>query len=167
MSTFDSTAGRIARCSERMTDYPKQLVTLSRLAYHIQKRTQDQLNAVLKKSGLTAVSYTVLMVLYGSEEETQRVSELGDACSEKPANMTRICNELEQQGMIRRRSGVEDRRSVTITLTAAGRKRVEQLAPEHWRILRRTYDGIGERELKQHEIALKQQLANLEAGQDA
>lgn len=167
MSTFDTTAGRIARCSERMPDYPRQLVTLSRLAYHIQKRTQDQLNAVLKKHGLTAVSYTALMVLYGSEDETQRASDLGEACSEKPANMTRICDEMEQQGMIRRRAGVEDRRSVTISLTAAGRKRVEHLAPEYWTILHQTYDGIGERELRQHEALLKRQLANLEASQVA
>ena len=163
MSAFDSTAGRIARCSERMPDYPAQLVTLSRLAYHIQKRSQDQLNAVLKKHGLTNVSFTALMVLYGSENETQRASDLGEACSEKPANMTRICNELEQQGLIKRRSGVEDRRSVTISLTAAGRKRVEQLSPEHWAILHRTYEGIAERDLRQHEELLKRQLANLEA----
>jgi MarR family transcriptional repressor of emrRAB len=165
--TFDSTGGRIARCSERMPDYPTQLVTLSRLAYHIQKRSQDQLNAALKKHGLTTVSYTALMVLYGSKEETQRASDLGEACSEKLANMTRICNELEQQGLIKRRSGVEDRRSVTITLTAGGRKRVEQLAPVYWGILNQTYVGINERELRQHETLLKQQLANLEASHQA
>src|SRR5690606_25747593 len=118
---------------------------------------------VLKKHGLTNVSFTALMVLYGSENETQRASDLGEACSEKPANMTRICNELEQQGLIKRRSGVEDRRSVTISLTAAGRKRVEQLSPEHWAILRRTYEGIVDRDLRQHEESLKRQLANLEA----
>jgi MarR family transcriptional repressor of emrRAB len=163
MNSFDNTARRIARCTERMPDYPAQLVTLSRLAYHIQKRTQDQLNAVMKKHGLTVVSYTALMVLYGSEDETQRPSDLGDACSEKPANLTRICNELEQQNLIKRRFSQEDRRSVVITLTAAGRKRVEQLAPEYWAILHQTYDGIGERDLRQHEASLRQQLANLEA----
>jgi MarR family transcriptional repressor of emrRAB len=162
MSSFDNTAKRIARCTERMPDYPQQLVTLSRLAYHIQKRTQDQLSTAMKKYGMTSVSYTVLMVLYGSEDETQRASDLGEACSEKPANLTRICNELEQQGMIRRRFSTEDRRSVSISLTAVGRKRVEQVAPEYWEILQRTYDGISERDLRTHETLLKRQLANLE-----
>jgi MarR family transcriptional repressor of emrRAB len=166
-TTFDSTAERIARCSERMPDYPTQLVTLSRLSYHIQKRSQEQLNAALKKHGLTTVSYTALMVLYGSEEATLRASDLGEACSEKPANMTRICNDLEQQGLIKRRSGVEDRRSVSISLTAVGRKRVEQIAPVYWAILHQTYEGIGERALLQHEALLKQQLINLEAGLSA
>jgi len=162
MSTFDSTARRIARCAERIPDYPQQLVMINRLAYHIQKRMQDQLNAAMKKHGLTTVSYTALMVLYGSEDETERATELGEACSEKPANMTRICNELEQQGLIKRRFSVEDRRSVAISLTAAGRRRVEQVAPEYWAILHQTYVGLGERELRQHEALLRRELANLE-----
>jgi MarR family transcriptional repressor of emrRAB len=105
------------------------------------------------------------MVLYGSEDETQRASDLSEACSEKPANLTRVCNELEEQGLIKRRFGVEDRRSVAISLTTAGRKRVEQIAPEYWAILQRTYDGIGERDLRTHEALLKRQLANLEEHQ--
>jgi MarR family transcriptional regulator, negative regulator of the multidrug operon emrRAB len=167
MSSFDNTAKRIARCTERMPDHPQQLVTISRLAYHIQKRKQDQLAAAMKKYGMTSVSYTVLMVLYGSEDETQRASDLGEACSEKPANLTRICNELEQQGLIKRRFSTEDRRSVSISLTATGRKRVEQIAPEYWAILQRTYDGISERDLRAHEALLKRQLANLEEHQTA
>lgn len=162
MSNFDSTARRIERCGVRMPDHPKQLVSLSRLAYHIQKRTQDQLNAVMKNHGLTSVSYTALMVLYGSDEETQRASDLGDACSEKPANLTRICNDLERQGLIKRRFSQEDRRSVVISLTSAGRKRVEQVSPEYWKILHQTYAGINAKDLASHETLLKQQLINLD-----
>lgn len=163
MSTFDSTARRIARCSARLPDHPEHLVTLSRLAYHIQKRKQDKLSVVMKKHGLSTVSYTALMVLYGSDQETQRASELGEACAEKPANLTRICNELEQQGLIKRCFGQEDRRSVQITLTAAGRKCVEKVAPDYWAILRQTYAGINDKDLRAQEILLRQQLANLEA----
>lgn len=163
MSNFDSTVRRIARCGERMPEHPKRLVTLSRLAYHIQKRTQDQLNAVMKEHGLTSVSYTALMVLYGSDDETQRASDLGDACSEKPANLTRICNDLEKQGLIKRRFSLEDRRSVEISLTSAGRKRVEQVSPDYWAILHQTYEGITEKELALQETMLRRQLANLEA----
>lgn len=162
MSSFDHTDRRIARCTERLPAHPAQLVTLNRLAYHIQKRTQDQLNAAMKAHGLTTVSYTALMVLYGSDDETQRALELSEACSEKPANLTRICDDLEKQGLIKRRFGVEDRRSVVISLTAAGRKRVEQVAPEYWAILHRTYDGIADNDLKKHETLLHQQLANLQ-----
>jgi MarR family transcriptional repressor of emrRAB len=162
MSNFDSTARRIARCSERMPEYPQQLVALSRLAYHIQKRKQDQLNAVMKKHGLTSVSFTALMVLYGSDEETQRASDLGDACSEKPANLTRICNDLEKQGLIKRRFSLEDRRSVYISLTSAGRKRVEHVSPDYWAILHQAYEGISDKNLALQETVLRQQLVNLE-----
>ncbi|MES2024440.1 MAG: MarR family transcriptional regulator [Pseudomonadota bacterium] len=166
MSNFDSTVRRIARCGERMPEHPQQLVTLSRLAYHIQKRTQDQLNAVMKKHGLTNVGYTALMVLYGSDDETQRASDLGDACSEKPANLTRICNDLEKQGLIKRRFSLEDRRSVDISLTTAGRKRVEHVSPDYWAILNKTYEGINDKNLALQETMLRQQLANLEEVQE-
>ncbi len=162
MSNFDSTTRRIERCGVRMPDHPKQLVSLSRLAYHIQKRTQDQLNAVMRNHGLTGVSYTALMVLYGSDDETQRASDLGEACSEKPANLTRICNDLERLGFIKRRFSQEDRRSVDISLTSAGRKCVEHVSPEYWDILQQTYAGISAKDLALQETMLKQQLNNLE-----
>ncbi|HWT53868.1 MAG TPA: MarR family transcriptional regulator [Rhodocyclaceae bacterium] len=164
MSSFDSTDRRIARCTDRMPDYPQQLITLSRLAYHIQKRTQDQINAALKKYGLTTVSHTVLMVLYGSEDETQRASELGEACSEKPANMTRICNELAEKGWIQRRNSEEDRRSVIISLSRSGRALIEKVSPEYWAVLERSYAGMSATALKEQERVLRRQLANLEEG---
>ncbi|MDE2598157.1 MAG: MarR family transcriptional regulator [Rhodocyclaceae bacterium] len=162
MSSFDSTDCRIARCTDRMSDYPQQLITLSRLAYHIQKRTQDRINAALKKYGLTTVSYTVLMVLYGSESETQRASELGEACSEKPANMTRICDELSEKGWIQRRNSEEDRRSVIISLTRSGRALIEKASPEYWAVLERSYAGMSATALKDQERVLRRQLANLD-----
>lgn len=167
MSAFDNTARRIARCSARMPDQPEYLVTLSRLMYHIQKRKQDRLNIVMKNHGLNAVTYTVLMVLYGSDKETQRASELAEACAEKPANLTRICNDLEQQGFIARCFGRQDRRSVQITLTSAGRKCVEKIAPDYWAILRQTYADISDQDLRKQEALLRQQLANLELAEKA
>jgi hypothetical protein len=44
---------------------------------------------------------------------------------------------------------------------------VEQIAPEYWAILQRTYHGIGERDLRAQEALLKRQLANLEEQQTA
>jgi MarR family transcriptional repressor of emrRAB len=162
MNSFDSTDLRIARCRDRMPEYPQQLITLSRLAYHIQKRTQDQINAALKEYGLTTVSHTVLMVLYGSENETQRASELGEACSEKPANMTRICNELADKGWIQRRAGEEDRRSVIINLTRSGRTLIEKVSPAYWAVLERSYAGMSATALNEQERQMRRQLANLE-----
>jgi MarR family transcriptional repressor of emrRAB len=161
MKTFKSTEHRIARCGERMLDYPVRLVTLNRLAYHVQKRTQDRLAAALRQYDITTVGYTALMVLYGSADETQRASELGEACSEKPANMTRICNDLAARGLIDRRSSDTDRRGVVISLTAAGRALVESISPEYRAIVERSYAGIDAVSLQQCERMLRRQLDNL------
>ncbi|UGA40864.1 MarR family transcriptional regulator [Chromobacterium haemolyticum] len=61
----------------------------------------------------------MLAVLYGSEQETMTPGSLAETCSQKPANMTRICNDLEKQGLIRRGGLSDDRRAVTVTLSEA------------------------------------------------
>jgi MarR family transcriptional repressor of emrRAB len=161
MSNFSAADNRIARISERLPDYPRQHITLHRLGYHIQKRLQDKLNAYLKEFGLSAVSYTALMVLYGSADETQRASELGEACAEKPANMTRICDDLDACGLISRHPSGTDRRGVVITLTAAGRKLMKKITPAYQDIISHAYAGISDTSLKAQEAMLRRQLDNL------
>jgi MarR family transcriptional repressor of emrRAB len=71
----------------------------------------------------------VLAVLYGSPDESAGASELGEACFEKPANLTRVCDDLEAQGLIARGAKPGDRRSVMISLTERGRAAIEQALP--------------------------------------
>ena len=82
---------------------------------------------------------------------------------EKPANLTRVCNDLEAQGLITRGNRPGDRRCVMISLTDAGRTLAEKVLPEVWRTTTRAYDGYSEEEVKLLEGLLKRQLDNLEA----
>ncbi|MDR2195135.1 MAG: MarR family transcriptional regulator [Gallionellaceae bacterium] len=161
MNKFSATDGRIARIHERMPNHSKQHMTLHRLAYHVHKLTQDNLNLLLKNYDLTTVSYTALMVLYGSDNETQRASELCVACTEKPANMTRVCDDLTERGLISRQKSDTDRRGVVITLTAAGRELAESVSPLYWKIVNRIYAGIDDASMKKLETMLRHQLNNL------
>ncbi len=163
MSSFEATKKRLKNIHARIPEFPEDLMRLLRMTYHIQKRMKDLSNAALRKYDLVDASYMVLAVLYGSDDETSTASTLGEACMEKPANLTRVCNDLEQQGLIARGNRPGDRRCVMITLTDAGRDLIAQVLPEVWGATTRAYDGYSTDEVKQLESLFKRQLDNFEA----
>ena len=163
MSSFEATKKRLKNIHSRMPDFPEDLMRLLRMTYHIQKRMKDLSNAALRKYDLVDASYMVLAVLYGSDNETSTATTLGEACMEKPANLTRVCNDLEAQGLIARGYRPGDRRCVMITLTDAGRKLIEQVLPEVWSATTRAYDGYNAEDIKQLEGLFKRQLDNFES----
>ncbi|MBA5690042.1 MarR family winged helix-turn-helix transcriptional regulator [Rugamonas apoptosis] len=162
MSSFEATKKRLKNIHARVPDFPEDLMRLMRMTYHIQKRMKDLTNAALRKYELVDASYMVLAVLYGSDDEMSTASTLGEACMEKPANLTRVCNDLEAQGLITRGNRPGDRRCVMIALTDAGRELVSKVLPEVWQSTTRAYDGYSPEEVAQLEALFKRQLNNLE-----
>lgn len=158
---FESTNKRMKQIKNRIPDFPLEPMRLMRMTNNIQKHMRDLTNAALKEHDLNDVSYIVLAVLYGSPEETSTASALGQACHEKPANLTRVCNELEARGLITRGARPGDRRSVMITLTDKGRELTEAVLPLVWNKTMHTYDGFDAAELEQLEAMYLRQLRNL------
>jgi len=162
MSSFDATNKRLKNIRSRIPAFPEDLMRLMRMTYHVQKRMKDLSNAVLRKYDLVDASYMVLAVLYGSENETSTASTLGEACMEKPANLTRVCNDLEAQGLVVRGNRPGDRRCVMISLTDTGRQLIEQVMPEVWERTTRAYDGFSAEDIRQQEQLFQRQLGNLD-----
>ncbi len=130
MSDFGPTEQRLRRIEARMPSFPFASMQLVRMTYHLQKTLRDTTNAVLKKYDLADTSYMVLAILYGSADETSTATELSEACHEKPANLTRVCDELAERGLIERTPKPGDRRAVMISLNKHGRRLIEQALPE-------------------------------------
>lgn len=162
MSSFDETRQRLKNVHARIPAFPEDLMRVVRMTHHIHKRMKDLSNAALRKYELVDASYVVLMALYGSENETSTASTLGEACMEKPANLTRVCNELEEKGLIVRGNRPGDRRCVMITLTDAGRELVSRIWQDVWASTVRSYDNFTPEEIGQLEQMLRRQLTNLE-----
>lgn len=162
MSVFESTSKRLHKVQARMPGFPIEQMRLMRMTYHIQKKMRDLTNAALKPHDLVDASYMVLAVLYGCEDETASASALGLACHEKPANLTRVCNELETRGLIRRGTRAGDRRAVMISLTAAGRELIVKVLPVVWNAAVPIYEGIDSAGMDALEKLYARQLANLE-----
>ncbi len=162
MGGFDATNKRLKNIHARMPGFPEERMRLMRMTYHVQKSIKDLSNAVLRKYELMDASYGVLAVLYGSENETSSASAVAEACREKPANLTRVCNDLEAQGLITRGNRPADRRCVMISLTDAGRTLIEQVMPEVWARTTQAYDGYSPDDLRIQEQLLMRQLDNLD-----
>ncbi|HAT31606.1 MAG TPA: MarR family transcriptional regulator [Janthinobacterium sp.] len=161
MNAFDATYQRLQTIRTRMPEFPLELMRLLRMTYHIQKGMKDLTNAALRKYDLVDANYMVLAVLYGTEGESSNACTLGTACHEKPANLTRVCNDLEERGLIQRGTRPGDRRSVMISLTEQGRALIEKVLPDVYEKTVLVYDGFAPEELQQLEQMFTRQLRNL------
>jgi MarR family transcriptional regulator, organic hydroperoxide resistance regulator len=79
---------------------------------------------ILDAVGITYTQYIAMVAL--SEQDEQTVSVLGEKLFLESNTLTPILKKLEQLGFIRRHRDLEDERQVRLSLTAAGRRLIEQ-----------------------------------------
>ncbi|CAN5509705.1 MarR family transcriptional regulator [soil metagenome] len=74
---------------------------------------------------VTLVQYRALVVL---ASDPQTVGELAAALNVHPSTATRTCDRLVAKGLIRRAHDTNNRREVRVSLTASGRRIVDEVA---------------------------------------
>ncbi|WVT73459.1 MarR family transcriptional regulator [Sinorhizobium chiapasense] len=101
---------------------------LSRLSTHIDR----EIEKTFAERGLSASSFDVLATLRRSGPP-YRLSpgELLDTTMVSSGTMTNRIDQLEKAGLVERIANPEDRRSVIITLTEEGLRRVDEAATAH------------------------------------
>ncbi len=95
---------------------------------------------ILDKLGLTYTQYVTLVAL--SEEDGQRVGDLGDKLFLESNTLTPILKKLEQLGLVDRRRDPADERQVRINMTAAGHALRRQVECSAFTLIEAT--GLGE-----------------------
>jgi MarR family transcriptional regulator, 2-MHQ and catechol-resistance regulon repressor len=78
---------------------------------------------------LTISQFGVLEALYHLGPLCQ--GQLSKKLLRSTGNMTMVVDNLEKSGLVQRVRSVEDRRMISIELTAVGRQLIEQVLPEH------------------------------------
>ncbi len=131
------------------------------IAIYIQMRAcnvmmQERLGKLLQPHELSSMGYITMMALYSRPENLANPSELSDATGETRGNMTRICDELVDKGLMRRVPNAEDRRRVDLSLTEAGMALLNGIAPQ----LRRNADEFYQRNFTKTEKDTLQKLLN-------
>ena len=89
----------------------------------------DHLSPEMQAAGLTWSQFGVLEALLHLGPLCQK--DLGEKLLKSTGNITMVVDNLEREGLVRRERRAEDRRYITVSLTDAGRERIEALFPKH------------------------------------
>jgi DNA-binding MarR family transcriptional regulator len=81
----------------------------------------------LEQSGESMHFYRLLFELVRGGPAPQR--DLAEATAQHPAAVSRLVDDLEKDGLIRRARGQRDRRQIIVAITARGRRRFELARP--------------------------------------
>jgi DNA-binding MarR family transcriptional regulator len=88
------------------------------------------------EGGLSYVQFEILARLAETTSGRQRMTDLADGIVYSRSGLTYQADRLEKAGLISREPSVDDERSTTVAITAAGRALVARLLPGHVRLVR-------------------------------
>ena len=116
----------------------------------------------MRAHGLTYAEYNVLMMIEASPDGAINPSQIGDAASEKSANVTRLTQQLVDKGLVEREPSPHDRRMWLLRLTEAGRTRVAAFMPDVSHALQAYASHLDRDELRQLKALLAKLLHGVE-----
>lgn len=96
--------------------------------YALSRQITGLYRPLLEAVGLTYPQYLVMMLLW--EDNSMTVKAIGEALLLDSGTLTPLLKRLEKQGLVSRKRGEQDERSVIITLTSTGqqlRKKAEKI----------------------------------------
>ncbi len=96
------------------------------------QRLLEVLNREVNEAhGLSLADYRILVLLSEAESHSMRMSDLAVGIVSSRSRLTHQIRRLEAAGIVSRQECVDDRRGVLATLTAEGRRRLQEAAPTH------------------------------------
>jgi len=117
---FEQTEAIVARAHQRASGLPLGDIRINLLLKHNAWLLTELLNRTLEPYGLTSVGYVAMIVVYSTPDNLANPSDLCVSTRETRSNMTRICDELVEKGLMKRSASAEDRRRIDLSLTEAG-----------------------------------------------
>ncbi len=94
---------------------------------------------LLTDGDLSYVQFEILARLANAPSGRQRMTDLADGIVYSRSGLTYQAGLLEKAGLITREPSVDDERSTTVAITAAGRELVARVLPGHVRLVRRMF----------------------------
>ncbi|BCB26507.1 MarR family transcriptional regulator [Sulfurimicrobium lacus] len=138
---------RIRRVAERNPGMPVENVTLTRMFFYVYKALEDSANHFLAAYGLNNTHYIALIMIYSSEGNMLNPCKLSEALLSSRANITRLTDELVENGWVERQGSSADRRRVELSLTPAGTALIEKILPRNWERIDRLWAGFSPEEI--------------------
>jgi MarR family transcriptional repressor of emrRAB len=117
---------------------------------------------VFRALDLSESSFHVLCLLVASERGIASPSELSELVGTSRANMTRILDELVEDGFISRSVAARDGRRQVVTVTAVGRKKVRDTVPRIVGPLQTAFAGLTDQEMTQLNTLLRKLIVSFD-----
>ncbi len=100
---------------------------------------------LLEGFDLNLRTWQVLVAL--GERDGQRVTDLSGAALTEISTLSRLLDDMEEQGLVEKRRARPNARSVTVHITPAGRSLLTATIPEALRYQDSLFDGIDDEDL--------------------
>src|SRR5208337_332504 len=110
---------------------------------------QAQVEARLKKFGLTGTQYNALRILRGAGPDGLACREIGERMITRDPDITRLLNRLEDRGFVERARARHDRRVIYGKITPAGLKLLREMDNPIEKHGREMLSHVGQEKLKQ------------------
>ena len=127
--------------------YPQADVTAISSFLHMLRVATDlsaALDACLSRHQLLQGRWWVLILLMREDSLTSMPSVLAQKTGVSRATMTGLLDGLERDGLVERIYDAQDRRSVSIRLTALGQAKLDKVMPDYYRRLSDCMSGLDE-----------------------
>ena len=98
---------------------------LAYLLARASQRISSEFHAVVEASGLSLLEWRVMASLSG--KDSLSISELADTVLAKQPTVTKLVGRMQDTGWVQRRDAAHDKRQSLVSLTAAGRRKVQPL----------------------------------------
>jgi DNA-binding MarR family transcriptional regulator len=123
-------------------------------AHHdLTRKLDDELRA---EHGLSFGSYDVLLRLARAPGHALRMTELAERVMLSPSGLTRLVDQLSDEGLVQRKRVEQDARVVLARLTDQGRQVLRHAATTHLRGIRQHFTGrLSEQQLRNVASALE------------
>jgi DNA-binding MarR family transcriptional regulator len=108
---------------------------------------------------LSPSQFNVLNLLHDRPNGLSQI-ELGRLLITHRSNITGLVDRLQKRGLLQRKDAAGDRRAYRIVLSPAGRKLVQQILPEYYRVAEEVWDGFPAAGAKQWTADLRRLGAN-------
>ena len=127
--------------------YPQADISAISTFLHLLRVATDlstALDECLSRHGLLQGRWWVLILLMREETYISTPSALADKAGVTRATMTGLIDGLERDELVERIFDPQDRRRISVRLTAAGQARLDAVMPDYYSRLRECMSGLSE-----------------------
>ena len=136
-----------------LSDQESQILKLYTRLMRATNAVKEKLHRHLLDHKLSISQFGVIEALYHLGPLCQK--DIGDKILKTSGNITLVIDNLEKRKLVNREKDPDDRRRMTVRLTASGHELIEKIFPDHSKIAHKVFSVLEPKELQSLSVLLK------------